>query len=314
MKLTILDGNAVNPGDVSWDLFKKYADITVFPRSSEKEVISRIAESDAVFLNKIRIDENVILHCPNLKYIGVLATGYDVIDIPTVKKAGICVTNIPSYSTMAVAQHVFSLITFFTNHISAHNDSVQNEGWIKSPDFCYWEKPLFELYGKTLGILGYGNIGRQVAKIAEAFGMNVLVCPHSPSADIPNCVTQEKLWEQSDFITLHAPLTAETAGIINKSSIDKMKDGAYIINTARGGLVAEDDVRSALETGKIAGYGCDVLSSEPMKDSCPLYRAPNCVITPHIAWAPLETRERLIKIAFDNFESWIQGKPKNMIY
>ena len=314
MKLTILDGNAVNPGDVSWDLFKKYADITVFPRSSEKEVISRIAESDAVFLNKIRIDENVILHCPNLKYIGVLATGYDVIDIPAVKKAEICVTNIPSYSTMAVAQHVFSLITFFTNHISAHNDSVQNEGWIKSPDFCYWEKPLFELYGKTLGILGYGNIGRQVAKIADAFGMNVLVCPHSPSADIPNCVTQEKLWEQSDFITLHAPLTAETAGIINKSSIEKMKDGAYIINTARGGLVAEDDVRSALETGKIAGYGCDVLSSEPMKDSCPLYRAPNCVITPHIAWAPLETRERLIKIAFDNFESWIQGKPKNMIY
>lgn len=314
MKLTILDGNAVNPGDVSWDAFKKYAELQIFPRTSESETIPRIADSDAIFLNKIVIDKHIISQCPNLKYIGVLATGYNVIDIPAVKKAGICVTNIPSYSTAAVAQHVFSLITYFTNHVAFHNESVQSGGWIKSKDFCYWEKPLTELCGKTLGILGYGHIGQQVAKIAEAFRMNVLVCPHRPSPDIPHCVSQNELWEKSDFITLHAPLTAETSGIICRTAINKMRNGVYIINTARGGLAVEEDVREALEAKKIAGYACDVIASEPMEENCPLYRAPNCVITPHIAWAPIETRKRLLEIAFDNFESWIKGRPKNVIY
>lgn len=314
MKLTILDGNAVNPGDVSWDVFKKYAELRIFPRSSESEVIPRISDSDAIFLNKIVIDETVVSHCPNLKYIGVLATGYNVIDIPAVKKAGICVTHIPSYSTAAVAQHVFALITYFTNQVAFHNESVQNGGWLKSLDFCYWEKPLTELCGKTLGILGYGNIGRQVAKIAAAFGMNVIVCPHRPSPNIPHCVSQDELWETADFITLHAPLTPETNGIICRKSISRMKDGVYLINTARGGLAVEKDVREALDAGKIAGYACDVISAEPMEESCPLYRAPNCIITPHIAWAPVETRQRLLEIAFDNFESWIKGCPKNVIY
>ena len=312
MKLAILDGRAVNPGDLSWDSFNKFADVSVYQETPADLVTSRIGNSEAILLNKIIINSEVLKSCKNLKYIGVLATGYNVIDIDAVKKAGICVTNIPAYSTMAVAQHVFALIMHFTNHVALHNDSVQNGNWIKSPIFCYWDKPLIELSGKTLGILGYGNIGKQVEKIGISLGMNVIVCPHRPNGN-ENCVTQEKLFAESDFLSLHVPMNGETAGIINEKTISSMKDGAYIINTARGGLADEKALYKALSEQKIAGYAADVILQEPMVKDCPLLNAPNCVLTPHIAWAPKETRERLFGIAISNLKAYLDGSPINVV-
>lgn len=313
MKLTILDGHAVNPGDLNWDMFKKYADVTVYEHTPQESVISRIGNSDAILLNKINITSNVLESCKNLKYIGVLATGYNVIDLQAVKNAKICVTNIPSYSTEAVSQHVFALILHFTNHVALHNTSVQNGDWIKNPNFCYWLSPLQELSGKTLGILGYGNIGKQVEKIAKAFNMNVLVCPHKPIKEKSNSVSFDTLLKESDFISLHVPLTMETNKIINSSSISKMKDGVYIINTARGGIVNEEDIKNAVKAKKIAGYAADVVQEEPMSKNSPLLNVENIVLTPHIAWAPIQTRKRLLQIAENNFKSWLEGKPINTI-
>ena len=313
MKLTVLDGYAMNPGDLSWDSFSKYADITVFERTPQELAVEHIGNSDAILLNKVKITSDILSKCTNLKYIGVLATGYNVIDVDAVKKAGICATFIPDYSTNAVAQHVFALITYFTNHVAVHNESVINGDWTKNPDFCYWKKPLIELCGKTLGILGYGKIGRQTAKIAEAFGMNVIVCPHKITPEVKNFVNFDSLLKKSDFISLHVPLTEETEEIIDSSAISKMRDGAYIINTARGGLINENDMRAALDSGKIGGYAADVLLHEPMNSDCPLLNAPNCVLTPHIAWAPPETRARLLKIAVENFASYLEGNVQNSI-
>ena len=303
----------MNPGDLSWDSFSKYADITVFERTPQELAVEHIGNSDAILLNKVKITSEILSKCTNLKYIGVLATGYNVIDVDAVKKAGICATYIPDYSTNAVAQHVFALITYFTNHVAVHNESVINGDWTKNPDFCYWKKPLIELCGKTLGILGYGKIGRQTAKIAEAFGMNVIVCPHKITPEIENFVNFDSLLKKSNFISLHVPLTEETEEIIDSSAISKMKDGAYIINTARGGLINENDMRAALDSGKIGGYAADVLLHEPMNSDCPLLNAPNCVLTPHIAWAPPETRARLLKIAVENFANYLEGNVQNSI-
>lgn len=303
----------MNPGDLSWDSFSKYADITVFERTPQELAVEHIGNSDAILLNKVKITSDILSKCTNLKYIGVLATGYNVIDVDAVKKAGICATFIPDYSTNAVAQHVFALITYFTNHVAVHNESVINGDWTKNPDFCYWKKPLIELCGKTLGILGYGKIGRQTAKIAETFGMNVIVCPHKITPEIENFVNFDSLLKKSNFISLHVPLTEETEEIIDSSAISKMRDGAYIINTARGGLINENDMRAALDSGKIGGYAADVLLHEPMNSDCPLLNAPNCVLTPHIAWAPPETRTRLLKIAVENFASYLEGNVQNSI-
>ncbi len=314
MKLTILDGHAVNPGDLSWDIFKKYAEVTVYDQTPQNEVINRIGNSDAILLNKINIDSSVLKNCKNLKYIGVLATGYNVIDIEAVKKAKICVTNIPSYSTDAVSQHVFALILHYTNHIALHNQSVQNKDWCNTNNFCYWNEPLTLLNQKTIGILGYGNIGKNVEKIAKSFGMKVLICPHKFNSAIENCVTQDELFQKSDFITLHTPLTNETKEIINSSTISKMKDGVCIINTARGGLINENDVASAVKSKKIAYYASDVVLHEPMQKDCPLLNVKNIVLTPHIAWAPIETRKKLLQIAENNLKSFIEGNPVNMIY
>lgn len=303
----------MNPGDLNWDSFSKYADITVFERTPQELAVEHIGNSDAILLNKVKITSDILSKCTNLKYIGVLATGYNVIDVDAVKKAEICATFIPDYSTNAVAQHVFALITYFTNHVAVHNESVINGDWTKNPDFCYWKKPLIELCGKTLGILGYGKIGRQTAKIAEAFGMNVIVCPHKITPEIEYFVNFDSLLKKSNFISLHVPLTEETEEIIDSSAISKMRDGAYIINTARGGLINENDMRAALDSGKIGGYAADVLSQEPMSPDCPLLNAPNCVLTPHIAWAPPETRARLLKIAVENFASYLEGNVQNSI-
>ena len=312
-KLTILDGHAVNPGDLPWNFLDGIVDYKVYERTSPEEVIERIGNSDAVFLNKIQITKEIFDACPNLKYIGVLATGYNVIDLEAARAHGVTVTNIPAYSTDSVAQHVFSFILYFTNQVAQHSASVMNGDWVKCPDFCYWNGSLSELSGKTLGIFGYGNIGKRVASIAQAFGMKVICCTRTPKEGMPEPVSFEELLKRSDFLTLHAPLTDQTKNIINKESLSLMKKSAYLINTARGGFVVEKDLAACLNEGGISGYAADVLLQEPMAADNPLLKAKNCVITPHIAWAPLETRKRLQGIAEENLKAWLSGKPINVV-
>ena len=313
IKLTILDGHAVNPGDLPWSFLDGIVDYKVYERTSPKEVIERIGNSDAVFLNKIQITKEIFDACPNLKYIGVLATGYNVIDLDAARAHGVTVTNIPAYSTESVAQHVFSFILYFTNQVAQHSASVMAGDWVKCPDFCYWNGSLTELNGKTLGIFGYGNIGKKVAEIAKAFGMKVICCTRTPKEGMPEAVSFEDLLKRSEFLTLHAPLTEQTKNIINKDSLSLMKKSAYLINTARGGFVIDQDLADCLNNGGIAGYAADVLLQEPMNADCPLLKAKNCVITPHIAWAPLETRKRLQGIAEENLKAWLSGNPINVV-
>ena len=313
IKLTILDGHAVNPGDLPWTFLDGIVDYKVYERTSPEEVIERIGNSDAVFLNKIQITKEIFDACPNLKYIGVLATGYNVIDLEAARAHGVTVTNIPAYSTDSVAQHVFSFILYFTNQVAQHSAAVMAGDWVKCPDFCFWNGSLSELGGKTLGIFGYGNIGKRVAEIAKVFGMNVICCTRTPKEGMPEAVSFEDLLKRSDFLTLHAPLTEQTKNIINKESLSLMKSSAYLINTARGGFVVEKDLADFLNNGKIAGYAADVLLNEPMNADCPLIKAKNCVITPHIAWAPFETRKRLQGIAEENLKAWIEGSPINVV-
>ena len=313
IKLTILDGHAVNPGDLPWDFLKKYADITVYERTAPEHVIERICNSDAILINKTPITQEILNECPNLKYIGVLATGYNVVDLEATRKRGIVVTNIPSYSTDSVAQHVFSFILYFTNQVAQHSELVMQGDWIKCRDFCFWNSSLSELTGKTLGIFGYGHIGSRVAQIGKAFGMNVICCTRTPKPDMPAAVSFEELLKCSDFLTLHAPLTPQTTNIINKETLALMKPTAYLINTARGGFIVEQDLADCLNKGGIAGFAADVLLHEPMSADNPLLGAKNCIITPHIAWAPYETRKRLQEIAEENLKAWLAGKPINVV-
>ncbi len=313
MKITILDGNALNPGDLSWSPVEKLGTLQVFPRTSPEDVVSRIGDSDAVLLNKVCITEDIIAQCKNLKYIGVQATGYNVIDIEACRKRNITVTNVPSYSTNGVAQLVFAFMTEFASGTMLHSDSVMNGDWTRAKDFCYWKKTPIELDGKTLGIFGYGSIGSRVAQIGKAFGMKVIVCTRTPKADIENPVDISTLFNESDFLTLHAPLTEKTKEVVNKSTLSLMKKTAYLINTARGPLINENDVRDALDRELIAGYAADVVCEEPMNASNPLLGAKNCIITPHIAWAATETRQRLLNIVADNLKCFILGKNKNVV-
>lgn len=313
MKLAILDAHADNPGDLSWDSFKEFADVVLYDRTSSNDVINRIGDADAIFVNKVQITEEILQKAPKLKYIGVCATGYNVIDLYACSKRNIIVTNIPAYSTNAVAQHVFALITNFSNNVSLHNQSVHAGEWIQSPDFVYWKEPLFELAGKTLGIFGYGEIGSKVAEIGKAFGMKIICNTRTKKPGMPEFVSFEELLKEADILTLHAPLTDLTKNIINKESLSLMKKSAYLINTARGGFVVEKDLAECLKAGGIAGYAADVIATEPMLPDCPLLKCPNCVLTPHIAWAPKETRKRLLDIAYENFKAWIDGHPINVV-
>lgn len=316
MKLTILDGHGLNPGDLSWEAIKSLTDdFSVFERTPAELVAERIGNSEMILLNKVCITSEILEKCPNLKYIGVLATGFNVIDLQACRSRGITVTNIPSYSTDAVAQHVFAFILNFANSVQSHCDSVMAGDWIKAPDFCYWKNPLTELAGKTLGIFGFGHIGQKTAQIGHAFGMNVIVHVHSEKSFTggEKTVSVEEIFAQSDFLTFHTPLTKETEKIINKKNLSLMKKTAIIINTARGGLVDEADMREALLSKTIAGYGTDVLLKEPMDKSCPLFGIPGCVITPHIAWAPQETRSRLMEIAAANIKAFLAGTPQNVV-
>lgn len=324
MKIVILDGNALNPGDLSYDAFKEFGEVVFYPRTPAEQTLERISDADIVLLNKVNLTRGILEKCKNLKYIGVLATGYNVIDTAAAKSQGITVTNIPAYSTMAVAQAVFALILEFTNRVHAHSESVMSGGWINAPDFCYWIHPLTELYEKTIGLVGFGSIGQQVAKIASSFGMNVIT--HTRSAGKieaynsraavdakVRAVSLDELLAQSDIISLHCPLTAENEKMINASSLKKVKKGALLVNTARGALVDEQSVKDALENGTLSGFAADVLTSEPMALDCPLLNQPNCIITPHIAWAAKETRERLLSIAVENLRSFLNGQTVNSV-
>lgn len=316
VKIVILDGYGANPGDLSWEPIARLGRLTVYDRTSPEEVISHIGDAEAIFVNKVRFDEEIFDACPKLAYVGVLATGYDVVDIRAATERGITVTNVPGYSTEAVAQHTFALLLELCSHVGRHSSSVTEGRWAAG-EWCYWEHPLIELSGKTMGIVGYGRIGRAVAKIAGAFGMKVLACKSRPAALPPEdgvrLVSRDELMVQSDVVSLHCPLHDGTNGMICRENIEKMKDGAILINTARGPLVIEEDLCEALHSGKISGAALDVLANEPPRQGSCLIGAPNCIITPHIAWAPRETRIRLLDIASGNLEAFIRGEPQNAV-
>lgn len=319
MKIVVLDGYALNPGDLSWQGFEEFGEVTVYERTSftdKSEIIERIGDAEAILTNKTPIDEEILAAVPQLKYIGVIATGYNVVDIEAGEQRNIPVTNIPAYGTDAVAQFTFALLLEIANQVGVHNVSVHQGEWQESVDFTYQKTPLMELQGKTLGLIGYGEIAQATAVIAHAFNMKVIYWNHRPKeaqAEWAQQVSMEELYQQSDIISLHVPQTEETQKMINQESVAKMKDGVILLNTARGGLLDEVAVAEALNEGKIFAAGVDVVSSEPMKRDNPLLTAKNCFITPHIAWRPLETRERLMAIAVDNFAAFLAGKEKNVV-
>jgi len=319
MKLVVLDGFTLNPGDLSWEGLKQFGALKVYDRTdfTPKTVIDAIGDADVVFTNKVPMPKEVIEQAPNLKYIGVLATGYNIIDVEKAKELGVLVTNVPTYGTNGVAQFTMGLLLEMCHHIGDHSNAVFRGDWTKSVDFCFWNTPLIELDGKTIGIIGFGRIGQATAKIAQAFGLNVLAYNRSKDASLETetCryASLEELFEKSDIISLHCPLSESTEGIINKQNIEKMKTGVMLINTSRGGLIVEEDLKNALNSGKVAMAAVDVVSSEPIKEDNPLLKAKNCIITPHIAWAPIESRNRMMTTTIKNLEAYVNGNPKNVV-
>ena len=307
MRIVITDGSAANPGDLDWNLFEQMGDVTVYDTTPADLLVERVKDADIVINNKAVFSEEVIAKLPNLKYIGLCSTGFNVIDLEAASKRGIPVTNVPEYGTYATAQMSIALLLELADKVGMHDASVKAGDWVKSEQFCYWLSPLTELAGKNIAVVGMGKIGKRVALIAEALGMNVLPVPHTIT-DAGSEYTFEDAVKIADVITLHCPLTPETEGLINKRTLSMAKDGIFIVNAARGPLVNEKDMADALNSGKVAGFACDVVSAEPMKEDNPLLKAPNTVITPHIAWAPLETRRRLIKVAADNLRGFLSGK------
>ena len=316
MKIVVLDGFAANPGDLSWDGLKALGDMTVYERTSADLTVERAKGAEAIFTNKTLITKEVMELLPDLRYVGVLATGYNVVDVNYAKEKGIIVTNIPAYSTDSVAQMVFSLLLELCQHAQRHSDAVYAGDWTNSKDFCFWNFPLVELAGKTMGIIGFGGIGQKVAQIAYAFGMKVIA--YNPrkkeyAHESFRWGTLEEVFSQADVVSLHCPLFPETKGLVNEKTISLMKKTAFIINTSRGPVIEEKDLAAALNEGRIAGAGVDVLSTEPPKADNPLLSAKNCVITPHIAWASLEARTRLMKIATENLRAFQAGTPVNVV-
>lgn len=311
MNIVVLDGRGLNPGDLSWDALTTLGNTTVYEATAPEDVISRIGDAPAIIINKILINKEVLDACPSLRYIGVTATGYNVIDVAECEKRGITVCNVPVYSTEVVAQFVFALLLEIAHRTGAHHQAVQNGRWITSRDFCFWDYPTMELMGKTMGIIGYGRIGHATANLARAFGMKVLA--YSPHAEGPEAVDLDTLLQESDVVSLHCRLTKENTGLINKDTISKMKQGAILINTARGPLINEADLADALRTGHLYAAGLDVLCQEPMSPDCPLLGLDNCIITPHIAWAARESRQRLMDTSVDNLRQWMQGHPQNVV-
>jgi len=315
MKIVVLDGYTLCPGDLSFDSLKQFGDVAVYDRTDKEDVAKRIGDAQIVLTNKTVISREIMEKCSAMRYIGVLATGYNVVDVTAASEHGIVVTNVPAYSTKAVAQHTFALLLACMSRVHEYDAQVKQGRWQTSPDFCFYAGPMEELAGKTLGIIGFGNIGQAVARIALAFGMHVLVHTRTPKAGWEEVafVTREELFGKSDVITLHCPLTEKTQGIIDAAALVKMKDGVRVINTSRGPLVNEADMAAALSVGKVAKYMADVLSVEPAGEGNPLLAAPNTLLTPHVAWAPLQTRERLLDIAVDNVRNYIKGSPSNVV-
>lgn len=313
MKIVILDGSTLNPGDLSFEELKAFGDVTVYPLThSEEDTIRRIGDSQIVLTNKVPITQAVLDACPQIRLICVLATGYNVIDCEACARQNIPVTNVPCYSTAAVAQFTFALMLEICHQIGHHDRLVHDGAWCKSPKFCFWDTPQMQLAGKTLGIIGYGRIGQAVGQLAKAFGMKVMVTSRTRRED-EESVDLDTLLAGSDFVTLHCPQTAATTGLINQQTIRKMKDGAILINTARGGLLDETAVAQALQTGKLGYAAVDVVSKEPMDAASPLLTAPNCIITPHIAWSPRESRQRLLECVTENIRSFLAGSPQNVV-
>ena len=313
MELVILDGHALNPGDLSWDCFEQFGTVRYYDRTdSEQDAIARIGSADIIILNKVPITRTVLESCPTVKLICILATGYNVVDCKAAAERGIPVCNVPGYGTDSVAQFTFALLLELCHHVGLHSESVHNGDWANSPDFCYWKTPQMELAGKTIGIIGYGAIGQAVGKIAKAFGMNVLAYSRTKRSGF-EYVTLDELLAGSDVISLHCPLFPETKGMINAEFIAKMKDGAIILNTARGALLDEAAVAVALRSGKLRGAAVDVASAEPISRENPLLTAPNCIITPHIAWAPLEARQRILDITVKSVKAYLAGKNENVV-
>ena len=316
MKIVMLDAYTTNPGDLSWDEFKALGDLTIYDRTPSDKIIERAEEADILITNKTPVTKEIIDCLPKLKFIALMSTGYNIVDYVYLKEKGIPVSNIPSYSTDAVAQLVMSFILELAMNVGLHSESVKNGEWADCADFCYWKAPLAELTGKTLGIFGLGKIGKAVAERAKAFGMNVVAYTpriHGDEPDFIKLVSLDEMLNLSDIISMHCPLTPETEGVVNRDFISKMKDGAYFINTSRGTVVDEYALADALNSGKLCGAGLDVLSTEPPKKDNPLLSTKNCFITPHIAWASFETRKRLVSILYNNIQAFIDGKPQNVI-
>lgn len=317
MKITVLDGYTLNPGDLSWEGFEDLGEFTCYDRTDEKDILSRIGDAEILITNKTPVSAETIGACPNLKYIGVLATGYNVVDVKAAAERNIPVTNIPTYGTVAVAQFTFALLLHICHHVAEHSEAVRKGEWSSCPDFCFWNYPLTELAGKTMGIIGYGRIGQATGKLAQAFGMKVLAYDEYPVpelvCDTMKYVDLDELLSLSDVISLHCPLFESTKGIINRTNISKMKEGVIILNTSRGPLIIEEDLAEALNSGKVRAAGLDVVSTEPIAEENILLKAKNCIITPHIAWAPRESRSRLMDIAVENLKAFLQGHPVNKV-
>ncbi|MDD3663317.1 MAG: D-2-hydroxyacid dehydrogenase [Candidatus Pacebacteria bacterium] len=316
MNIVVLDGGTLNPGDLSWDSLGNFGNYKVYDSTPNDKVIHRSQNADILIINKINLTRNIILQLPNLKYIGVTATGYNVVDTEAAKDFSIVVTNVPTYGTRSVAQMTFSLILELCQHSGEHSKTVHEGKWSQCPDFCYWDYPLIELNDLTIGIVGFGKIGQATAAIAKAFGMKVIVydvfCDNCADEEI-KFVTLNELLAKSDFVTLHCPLTSENKGLINAERLSKMKKTAFIINTSRGQLINETDLGNALNTGQIAGAGLDVLSKEPPDPSNPLLKVSNCIITPHIAWATRSARMRLMDTVISNIASFVSGNTVNTV-
>lgn len=319
MNIVVLDGYTLNPGDLNWDAIKQFGNLTVFDRTdyTVESMVKNIGNAEIILSNKTPLSKDVLTKVPSVKYIGVLATGYNVVDTISAKELGITVTNIPAYGTTAVAQFAFALLLELCHHVGAHSEAVKNGEWSKCPDYCFWNFPLIELAGKTMGIIGFGRIGQTTAKIAQSFGLKVIVYDVFQNKELENenCkyVSLNDLFRESDIISLHCPLLESTREIINKNSITDMKKGVLIINTSRGPLINEIDLYNALNAGKVGGAALDVVSVEPIKADNPLLNAINCLITPHIAWAPKESRSRLLNIAVDNLQAFLKGEPINVV-
>ena len=317
MKIVVLDGYTENPGDLSWENLRQFGELTVYDRTDPKDTVIRIGDAEIVITNKVPITRQILDACPNVRFITVLATGYNIVDTAYAAKKGIPVSNVPTYGTDSVSQFAIALLLELCHHIGEHNRTVHEGKWQNCADFCYWDYPLVELAGKTMGIIGFGRIGHRTGQIARALNMNVIVNDSfvNPAFEKEGFtyVDRDTLFAQSDVIVLHCPLLPETNGIINKDSISKMKDGVMIINNSRGPLIEEQDLCDALESGKVAGAAVDVVSTEPIKEDNPLMQAKNCIITPHMSWGAKEARQRIMDITVENVRAFLDGMPRNVV-